>query len=293
MGKNIMSVITSKILITGGRGYIARNLKPLFEVTGYEVLAPSRIELDLLNFGMLDEFLKKNKVDAIIHTAVRGGRRAKMDTFEDVLVPNLKMYEHLIDANWFNHIPMFVFGSGAEFDRRDRIIECEEEVMFRSWPIDPYGMSKNIISRRALADSKDIFVLRLFGCFNWDEDPSRFIKASILNLKRGLPIEVHQNKKMDYFYLDDIFTVIDYILKNPTTVPRNLNLVYPEKVSLLDIASLIHKHMNRFKPIKLNKLGEGYDYTGNGYFLDRMRNVGNLQLLGLEEGIRRTVLKLI
>ena len=85
---------------------------------------------------------------------------------------------------------------------------------------------------------------------------------------------------------------IDYILKNHTTVPRDLNLVYPENVSLLNIASLIHKHMNRFKPIKLNKLGEGYDYTGNGYFLDRMRNVGNLQLLGLEEGIRRTVLKL-
>ena len=283
----------SKILITGGQGYIARNLVPLFLNAGYEVLAPSRTELDLLNFGMLDEFLKKNKVDAIIHTAVMGGRRIKTDTFEDVLVPNLKMYEHLIDANWFNHIPMFVFGSGAEFDRRDRIIECSEELMFSSWPIDPYGMSKNIISRRALADSKDIFVLRLFGCFNWDEDPSRFIKASILNLKRGLPIEVHQNKKMDYFYLDDIFTVIDYILKSPATVPRDLNLVYPEKVSLLNIASLIHKHMNRFEPtIKLNKMEEGYDYTGNGYFLDRMRKVGNLQLLGLEEGIRRTVLKL-
>lgn len=282
-----------KILITGGRGYIARNLIPLFEADGYEVLAPSRTELDLLNFEMLDGFLRKNRVDAIIHAAARGGKRTKTDTFEDVLVPNIKMYEHLIDVNWYNPVPMFVFGSGAEFDRRDRIIECAEEMMFRSWPIDPYGMSKNIISRRALADSKNIYVLRLFGCFNWDDDPSRFIKAGILNLKRGLPIEVHQNKKMDYFYLDDIFTVIDYILNNPATIPRDINLVYPEKTSLLDIASLIHKHMGIFEPtIKLVELGEGYDYTGSGYFLNRMRQLGNLQLVGLEEGIRRTVLKL-
>lgn len=288
MGKNIMPVIMSKILITGGQGYIARNLVPLFLNAGYEVLAPPRTELDLLNIAALNEYAQKNTFDAIIHTAIKGGM-TKNESFEDVFIPNVKMFENLIDVECWNPTPVILFGSGAEFDRRYQIRECSEELMFSSWPIDPYGLSKNIIARRAISESNNVYVLRLFGCFNYDEEPTRFIKAGILNLKRGLPIEVHQNKKMDYFYLDDIFTVIDFILNHPENIPKDINLVYPEKKTLLDIASLIHKHMNVFHPtIKLNEMGEGYDYTGSGYFLDRMRKVGNLQLLGLEEGIRRT-----
>ena len=132
-------------------------------------------------------------------------------------------------------------------------------------------------------------ILRMFGCFNYDEDSTRFIKSGILNLKRGLPIEIHQNRMMDFFYLDDVFTVVDYILRVPIYCPKNINLVYPEKVNLLDIASLIHKHTQIFDyPIKIVETGEAYDYTGNGTVLSRLP----FKFIGLEEGIRRTFLKL-
>jgi GDP-L-fucose synthase len=285
-----------KILITGGQGYIARNLVPLFVNAGYTVDAPSRTEMDLLNPERVEEYLTNSKPDVIIHAAVKGGDRDHKDTWEDVFVPNMKMFENLYLCAMrpdFESCKFIVIGSGAEFDRRYPINGRFEETAKYSWPVDPYGLSKNLITRRCHEDLDNIWVVRLFGCFNFDEDPSRFIKNGILNLKRGLPIEIHQNKKMDYFYLDDIFTVIDFILNHPENIPKDINLVYPEKKTLLDIASLIHKHMNVFHPtIKLNEMGEGYDYTGSGYFLDRMRKVGNLQLLGLEEGIRRTVLKL-
>ncbi len=279
-----------KILITGGSGFLARNLKPLFEQAGYEVLAPSHSELNILNFESLDRFAQRNKVNAIIHTASKGGKRIKADTFEEVLVPNIKMFEHLIDVQWWNPVPIIILGSGAEFDRRDRIIECPEEMVFTSWPIDPYGLSKNIIARRSLTEVNNVFVLRMFGCFNYDEDATRFIKSGILNLKRGLPIEIHQNRKMDFFYLDDVFTVIDYILRVPMYCPKNINLVYPDKVSLLDVASLIHKHTGIFDHrIKINESGDAYDYTGDGTVLSRLP----FHLVGLEEGIHRTVLKLV
>jgi GDP-L-fucose synthase len=285
-----------RILITGGQGYIARNLVPLFLNAGYEVNAPSRIEMDLLNPERVEEYLTKSKPDVIIHAAVKGGDRDRKDTWEDVFVPNMKMFENLylcVMRPDFEFCKFIVISSGAEFDRRYPIHGRFEGTAKYCWPVDPYGLSKNLITRRCHEDLDNIWVVRLFGCFNFDEDPSRFIKNGILNLKRGLPIEIHQNKKMDYFYLDDIFTVIDFILNHPENIPKDINLVYPEKKTLLDIASLIHKHMNVFHPtIKLNEMGEGYDYTGSGYFLDRMRKVGNLQLLGLEEGIRRTVLKL-
>ncbi len=280
-----------KILITGGNGYIARNLKPLFEQNGYEVHAPSRTELDLLDLDYLTTFIKLEKFDAIIHTAARGGKRTKQDTFDDVFTPNVQMFENLYMANmWRDPAPIFILGSGAEFDRRGTIRRAREEEVFNRWPNDPYGLSKNLIARRALTDFDRMYVLRLFGCFNWDDDPSRFVKAGILNLKRGLPIEVHKDREMDYFFLDDVFLVLDYLIKNGG--PRNINLVYEEKLTLLDIASLIHKHVKLFEPsIKLVEMGQGMPYSGAGEVLARLPIAD--QLFGLEEGIRRTSNKLL
>ena len=201
------------------------------------------------------------------------------------------MWEHLTAASCrTGHAKIITIGSGAEFDRRWPIQERFEHSVQFQWPIDPYGLSKNIITKRALADFDNVYVLRLFGCFNFDDDPARFIKNGILNLKRGLPVIVHQNKEMDYFYLDDIYTVMDYIIKNETSL-RNINLVYKDKVTLLDIASLIHKYVGRFNPvIKLNENGLGDPYTGSATALYTLPVAD--KLIGLESGICRTVQRL-
>lgn len=282
-----------KVLITGGKGYIARNLVPLFENGGYEVVAPSRTEMDLLNEEQTEEVLYRERPDVLIHAATRGGRRTHQDTWDDVFVPNMKMWETISHMSMNPGIGIgriILIGSGAEFDRRypiDNAMECLHQYAF---PLDPYGLSKNLITHQALETFEHTYVLRLFGCFNFDDDPSRFIKASILNLKRGLPIEVHQNREMSYFYLDDVFTVMDYILKS-NHAPRDINLVYPEKLTLLDIAKLIQKYViNYHPPVKLNTIGMADPYTGDGDILSELSVTKDL--IGLEEGIRRTVHKL-
>ncbi len=275
-----------KILITGGKGYIARNLKPMFEQAGYTVCAPSRTECDLLDFKGLEEYCKDG-FDVVVHAAARGGKRLGHDTFDSVYLPNIEMFENLIEVDGLSSSRLILLGSGAEFDRREHIINVREDSVHHRWPIDPYGLSKNIITRQA-EHMHNTVVLRLFGCFNWDDDPSRFIRAGIFNLKRGLPIEIHQNRMMSYFYLDDIFMVMDHVIHNHD-VPKSINLVYESRTDLLDIASLIHKHTKIFSPdIKVIKLGNGLDYTGDGTRLKQLP----ISLIGLEEGIRRTINKL-
>jgi len=282
-----------KILITGGNGFIARNLKPLFEQNGYDVDAPSHIEMDLLNFQITSDYLIKSSPDIIIHAATKGGRRIQKDTWEDVFIPNIKMFEHLsvvVQLRMKVRPQIIIIGSGAEFDRRLPIQDKLENTLQLHWPIDPYGLSKNIIARRCTKDFDNIWLVRLFGCFNFDDDPSRFIKAGILNLKRGLPIEVHQNKEMDYFYLDDVFTVMDYIIREHP-VPRDINLVYDIKTTLMDIVSLIHHCVGKFgPPVNLAHLGMSEPYTGSHELLYQLPIAKSF--IGLEEGIRRTVQKL-
>ena len=276
------------ILITGGNGYLARNLSRLFEYNRdtYNVISLSHSDLDLLDREKSVEYINHFRLDAIIHTASVGGHRDGSDTFENTYVPNLKMYENLESATDGMNIPIILFGSGAEFDRRSSINNISETEVFNRWPLDPYGASKNIICKRALnCRTKDIYVLRLFGCFNHDELDFRFIKRSILNIKNGLPIEIHRNRMMDFFYMDDLYTVVDYILnpKIKNSFPRNINLTYNHKYDLIGMSQLIQPNST----IKLLNETTGPSYTGNSNTLYSLPIVN--KFIGLEEGIRRTV----
>lgn len=279
----------SKILITGGSGYIARNLRRLLVNKGHHVLAPSHSELDLLDQDNLRIYLRENQFDAIIHTATKGGKRNGNDTFENTYVPNMLMFENISWCRPNRDVPIITFGSGAEFDRRKSIKnEYASSILF-SWPIDPYGLSKNIITRRAITYMQNVWVLRLFGCFNHDEDDTRFIKNCILSVKENRPIIVHQQKTMDFFFLDDIVSVIEHIfltkLDPNAKFPTNINLTYTQKHGLIGIAQLVAHQMN--KPnheIIIEQEGCSPEYTGDG---QQLADTG-IRLIGLREGIRRT-----
>ena len=43
--------------------------------------------------------------------------------------------------------------------------------------------------------------------------PVTNIKASLLNYIANKPIVIHQDKYMDFFYMEDMFKIIDFILK--------------------------------------------------------------------------------
>ena len=274
-----------KVLITGGGGYIARNLTLLFQRVGHEVLAPTRLELDMTDDRGVMTYFMRNNPDLVIHCANRGGRRGYKDTYDD-FVTNIKMFEN--SYIFAQGAPVILIGSGAEFDRRFCIKERPETEVFKSWPIDFYGLAKNLITRRALTEHKNIWVLRLFGCFNHADKQTHFIPAGILNTNQGLPIEVHRDIKMDFFYMDDVFTVINQIIVDRTT-PRHINLVYKWKINLIGIATLIQKYMGCHNTkIKVNDIRIGNDYTGDGTVLDSLK----LPLVGLDEGIKRTIYNL-
>ena len=57
-----------KILLTGGSGFIGRNLRESFLSRKYDITAPAHSELDLLDTRSADEFFRKNSFDFIIQT---------------------------------------------------------------------------------------------------------------------------------------------------------------------------------------------------------------------------------
>jgi GDP-L-fucose synthase len=192
----------------------------------------------------------------------------------DNLAKNKHKFGHLIH-----------FGSGAEFDRATDISSAKEND--ESCPSDYYGLSKKII-KREIDKLENFYNLRIFGCFGPDESDTRFIKSAVRSVKEGKPIEIHQNRYMDFIYIGDLCKVVEYYVENISkkTLAKDINLCYNNTKSLLDIANKINKLMGKsFKNVVVKQSGYCTEYTGDGQRLHSL----DLQLCGLDKGIERCI----
>lgn len=270
------------ILITGGNGFVASNIYEKI-IKKHNVFLTNRRTLDILDSKKVNDFFNKNKIDVVIHTAVCGGSRFKDDDFS-VLTDNINMFNNLV-KNKNKYGSLIHFGSGAEFDRRTDIVFAKENQ--KAFPVDYYGLSKKII-KTEIDKLENFYNLRLFGCFGKGEEETRFIKSAIDNIKNKNPIIIHQNRYMDYFYIEDLCSVIEYYIEqiDKKILPKDINLCYNERRSLLDIAVMINEITG--KPhgnIVIENKGYYTEYTGNGNKLSEL----GLTLFGMKKGLERCI----
>ena len=252
-----------KILITGSNGYIAKSLIESLS-SEHLIICLSRAEADLASLVELNKFFDKHPIfDAVIHTAITGGRRTKPEDSETI-DQNIKMYYNLLENR--NSFCRFIsFGSGAELLALNT----------------PYGISKRLIAE-SMKDKDKFTNIRIFGCFDHNEADNRFIKGNIIRYINKEPIQIYENKQMDFFFMEDLVSVVKYCLaqENP---PKEINCSYKEKYSLHQIAEIINKLGNYNVLISSNN-SSGKDYIGEF----------NLPVpyIGLEKGIRSVYDKL-
>ena len=114
----------NKVLITGGTGFLGKNVVRLFRENGFRVYSCSRSEnnIDLLNLSVFQSFLKKIKPHYLIHCAARVGGIAynakyPVEVFED----NIKIGLNVVRAcnsvgvkNFLNIMPNCVYPGDME-----------------------------------------------------------------------------------------------------------------------------------------------------------------------------------
>ena len=254
------------ILITGGDGYIAKSLnKGLWKGSDRpNITCITKKDFDLTDRGATNNWFKDKYFDVIIHTAIVGGNRLKEDNSK-VFYQNLSMFYNLL-ANQDKFNQLISFGSGAEL----------------GYPTDPYGLSKNIINRIIQSEPK-FNNIRIFGVFDENELDRRFITPNIKRYINKKPIIIHQNKLMDFFYMEDLITVVNHIIKNPNI--KEITCSYLQPYSLYDIASLINNLGLHKCEIKIENDGMGDPYISKPQKLD-------LPLIGLEKAIKQIYEKL-
>ena len=273
-----------KFLVTGADGFIGKEISTRLINDGHTVHRTGRHSLDVENKWEVWNFFHYNKVDFVIHTANIG--RGRRDVFCN-LASNIKMFSNLSNARTL-YKGMFCFGSGASFDRRNTIHDAPEELLSNSYPIDYYGMSKNIIAKEILKINDNIVNLRLFGCFGKYELESRLIKSLVSQSKIGTELHLDEDKIMSFFYVEDLYRVITHYIENwDSDLPRDLNCVYPSgSRSLLYIASKVGHAVEELNgksyTVNVEPGPRSKSYDGSPSKINKL----NIDFVGLEEGIK-------
>jgi nucleoside-diphosphate-sugar epimerase len=268
-----------KVLVTGASGFVGRNL--VKNITDVELYPITRKDLDLVDDIAVGEFFKDKKFDVIIHAAIVGGRRGQVDT-PKVLSDNVVSFYNLMNNS--KHFKKFInIGSGAELDRRYNINPNTK--LYNRFPIDYYGLSKNIIAKNLAENVRNFSNLRSFGIFGKDESTDRFIRSSVLRAINGEDIIIHQNRVMDFFYIDDLVELIKYELSNGISY-GTINCSYEKHHTLVEIAEKILNITNSSSKIIVKNSNIGLDYYGRECRRDEVVE----KFIGLEEGIRRIYL---
>ena len=201
-----------KILITGGSGFIARNLSEQLH-SEYDIVSLNSKELDLLDSLKVFDYIKRKEFDVIIHTAIYDARGHSIKDPSRVLENNLKMFFNLARCKEFFG-RMIYFGSGAEFGRENWIPKMREDYFDQHVPVDQYGFSKYIMAKYAQSNS-NIYNLRLFGVFGkYDDWRIRFIPNACRKAVLGLPIKFKQNVFFDFIHINDLSNIVKWFIDN-------------------------------------------------------------------------------
>jgi UDP-glucose 4-epimerase len=255
-----------RILITGSKGFIGRNLCEKLSKEDYEIYEVNRGVLDLSNEEEVDKYFEKQGFfDAVIHCAVKGGSRLKPDD-PDTLEKNTNMYFNLRkNRDMFGKL--IHFGSGSEIYAKT-----------------DYAKSKREIAK-SIKETKNFYNMRLYGLFGYGELETRFFASNISNYIERKPIVIHEDMYMDFFFMDDLVSLVDYYLfkLNP---PKEVDCVYQTDLTKLShLAQMINELSDHRVPVKVmhkSMFGDIKHYVGSGSTLEDL----NINFLGLHYGIQ-------
>jgi len=233
-----------KILLTGSNGMVGRNILEHTNISNYEMLTPSSKELNLLNYIDVENYIKTNQPDFIIHTAGKvGGIQANMAEPVNFLVDNIDMGRNIIMAAKNCGVKQLMNLSSSCMYPRAAKNPLGEELILRG-ELEPtnegYAIAKVMATRLCEYINKEdnsynyktVIPCNLYGRYDkFDPKHSHMLPAVVKKIHEAkvadakiIDIWGDGTARREFMYAGDLADFIIYAVKNFETMPQNINV---------------------------------------------------------------------
>lgn len=252
----------TKILITGSTGMVGRNMLLHFSASDFEILAPSRKELDLFDTSLVKAYLKKFKPNIVIHCAGRvGGIQANIKNPYGFMYENMIMGLNVVNSSKEQDIKYLInLGSSCMYPK-DATNPLKEDTILKG-ELEPtnegYAIAKTAVSRLcayATAQGytyKTLIPCNLYGY--WDKfnpEASHMIPAIIhktyySKMNGDTPIEVWGtgNARREFMFAEDLADFIYFSINKLHMLPDMMNVGLGIDWSVRDYYSTVQEVLN-------------------------------------------------
>ncbi len=261
-----------RILITGSKGMLGKNL---VSKLNSKIFAPNKKKLNLFSFTDTKKYIKKNKINFVIHCAAKvGGIQDNVNHQLEYLVENLNLNKNIIMASYENGVKNFLnIGSSCIYPKNIKK-KITENLMFKGdfeATNEGYAISKYLsiklckfISQKEGYNYKTLIPTNLYGPNDkYDTEKSHLLAAiikKISNAKKNKNkyVEIWGDGKArrEFMYVSDLSDAILFSIRNFDRIPNILNIgtgidytveAYYKKVAKI-IYPKVKFYFNREKP---------------------------------------------
>lgn len=263
----------SKILVTGGAGFIGSHLCERLLKENYEVVCLENfndfynpkikednitdllkyenfilVRGDILDVKLLEKIFAENKIDKIIHLAAIAGVRPSLVAPTKYIEVDIKGTVNLLEVAKKYKIEQFIFGSSSSvYGINSKIPFSEEDRV--DLQISPYATAKRSGELYCATYHHlygiPITILRFFTVYGPRQRPDMAIHKFTKLMRQGKPIPVFGNgeSKRDYTYISD---AVEGIVKSIERIYNFeiFNIGNSETVKLRELIEIIADKLN-------------------------------------------------
>ncbi|MCK5521735.1 MAG: GDP-L-fucose synthase [Thiomargarita sp.] len=296
-----------KVLLTGSNGLVGKNVLEHPRINEFYVLIPTSTELNLLNCDAVEQFLKKEMPDIIIHAAGKvGGIVANMQMPVKFLLDNLDMGRNIIWAARQTGIKRLInLGTSCMYPRNAPDLLKEE--MLLTGELEPtnegYALAKLTVARLCEYINKEhqdyhyktLIPCNLYG--RWDKfDPkvSHMIPGVIRRVfeakkQKAQTVEIWGDGmvKREFMYAGDLADCLIHALHNFDSLPSVMNVGLGFDYTIKEYYSAISEVLE-YKGHFLNNEDKPVGMKRKVVDITRQKQWGWEAKTGLKEGIKKT-----